>query len=122
MILRNSIRTPDGTELVSRHRHDHVEYTDANGKTYAVDGGTDYLRRQGHGDEVDTSIVVDNPTDPLVREHLMWGTYGVDGSEPLKWVLLKEMDTDHIRAVLLTQPLGEFHREAMEHELKLRNV
>jgi hypothetical protein len=38
-IVANRIRTPDGTILESKHRHDYVTYTDANGKQYMVDGG-----------------------------------------------------------------------------------
>ena len=56
-IIRNSIKTPDGTEIVSKSRHDFVEHTDKNGKTYAVDGGTAYLRRTGdYEDCTETSI------------------------------------------------------------------
>ena len=41
----NKIRTPDGTIIESKHQHDFVCHTDANGKRYCVDGGKSYLRR-----------------------------------------------------------------------------
>jgi len=129
MILRNSLRCPDGTELISRHRHDYVEHTDANGKVYMVDGGTDYLKRSANGDEIDTSIVVADTDyeENVVRENLMWATYGKDGDEPLRWVALKDMETGHIEAVLesMGQIMGyiePFRLKAMEHELHLRET
>lgn len=125
MILRNSITTPDGTTLISRHVHDFIQYVDrTTGKTYMVDGGLEYLRRSGNGDEVDTSIVVDDNdfAEQVVRENLMWGTYGPNGDQPLKYVALKDLETDHLEAILREQVnLRLFYRRAMEHELKLRN-
>lgn len=44
-ILRNSMLTPDGTHLISRHRHDYVTHEDKNGEHYMADGRNDYLRR-----------------------------------------------------------------------------
>lgn len=125
MILRNSLLTPDGTEIISRHRHDYVEYTDANGKTYMVDGGTDYLKRSANGDEIDTSIVVADTDykENIVRENLMWGTYGKDGNGPVQWVALKDVDTQNIEAMLRhNDRLDSFRRKAMEHELHLRET
>jgi hypothetical protein len=49
VIVLNSIRTPDGTLLVSRHEHDFVRYTDRNGLKYAIDGGNEILRRMCAG-------------------------------------------------------------------------
>ncbi len=43
-LIYNSIITPDGTVLVSRHRHDYNSHLDKNGLTYSIDGGTDYTR------------------------------------------------------------------------------
>ena len=58
-IVLNAIETPDGTVLVSRHRHDYREHTDANGSTYAVDGGSDYLKRSGPRNYAELSIYLE---------------------------------------------------------------
>ena len=44
LLVANRWRTPDGTLLWSRHRHDYVGHNDANGEYYFVDGGHDYIR------------------------------------------------------------------------------
>jgi len=44
-ILRNSIITPDGSVLTSKHIYDYVGYTDKNGQFYSVDGGNEYTKR-----------------------------------------------------------------------------
>lgn len=121
-IVYNAIRTPDGTVLESKSRYDFVEYTDANGKTYMVDGGLDYLRRSAHPDQIDLSVRMRDGHDN-VREAMTWGTRGINGDEPLRYVKLKDMDTDHIVAVLETQPniLPQF-RDVMETELQIRGL
>ena len=50
-ILSNRMRTPDGTILESKHRHDYVTHLDANGREYMLDGGLDYVRGSANGDE-----------------------------------------------------------------------
>jgi len=44
-ILVNKIITPDGTELISHHRHDYRSYVDESRLSFSVDGGSSYLRR-----------------------------------------------------------------------------
>ena len=84
MILYNAIRTPDGTLLVSYHRHDYVAHKDANGKYYAVDGGLEYLRRIGTIDYEELSLT-DKDDFSKVREVVTWGTRGKDGKQPLEY-------------------------------------
>ncbi len=33
-----------------------------------------------------------------------WGTFGPSGNEPLKWVKLIDCSTEHLEAILQTQP------------------
>jgi len=117
-LIRNAIQTPDGTVLVSRSRHDYKTHTDANGKTYMVDGGLEYVRRSAHGDEVDLCLYDDAP-HIIQASVLKWGTYGINGDQPLKYVTIAEMDTAHIEAVLKLN-VNPVHKACMVEELKRR--
>jgi hypothetical protein len=103
-IVSNRIRTPDGTILESMHRHDYRTYVDANGLEYMVDGGLDYLRRNVHENAPaeELSVYADAP-HVEIREVFKWGTRGKDGRQPLTYVPLKDLTTDHIQAILKTQ-------------------
>ena len=101
-ILSNRMKTPDGTILESRHRHDYVTHLDANGKEYMLDGGLDYVRSSANGDEQLLTICNDDPHEVL-RVLVKWGTYGKNGDEPLKYVTIADMDPYHLRACLDTQ-------------------
>jgi len=96
--------TPDGTLLQSRHRHDFVQYTDANGLVYMVDGGLDYIRRSinDSAPHVDKCVYDDVPHEEQ-REAATWGTYGKNGDEPRSYVTVANMSTEHIKAVIETQ-------------------
>jgi hypothetical protein len=50
-----------------------------------------------------------------------WGTRGKDGKQPLTYIPLKDMTTDHIEACLATQyQMVSCYRQAMENELLYR--
>ena len=121
-LLCNRIRTPDGTILESMHRHDYVCYTDANGKEYMVDGGLDYLRRNVHEDAPYEELsLYCNSDHEVIRECFKWGTRGLDGKQPLTWLVLKDMATDHIEAILETQTgLRDHIRQVFINELNFR--
>jgi hypothetical protein len=123
-IVSNRIRTPDGTVLESRHRHDYVTYVDANGKEYMVDGGLDYLRRNVHDDAPYEELsVYDDAPYALVREVFKWGTRGKDGKQPLTYVPLKDLTNEHIEAILDTQThISERIRKLFIGELTFRGV
>jgi hypothetical protein len=119
-IIRNALRTPDGTIIRSRHRHDYVTHTDANGKEYMVDGGVDYIRRSRNGDEEDMVVTTEDSFE-VVRQACDWGTYGINGDQPLRYVTVAEMDTAHIESILLNVKfINPAIKTTMEHELEYR--
>ena len=123
-LVYNAIRTPDGTVLESRHRHDYVTYQDKNGKEYMVDGGLEYIRRNVHDDAPyeELSVYTTDGHD-RVREVVKWGTYGINGDQPLTRILLKDMNTEHIQACLDTIPSMHLaYKESFKEELKLRRL
>ena len=119
-ILLNRIKTPDGTILTSYNRHNYVEYKDTITKeVLMVDGGTDYLRRNmGTYEELS---VYDDGTHLTRRSAVHWGTRGKDGRQPLVYKPIKELDSDHIEAILKTQhQISDFYKEILKDELKYR--
>lgn len=119
-LIRNALQTPDGTVIESVHRHDYVTYTDANGKQYMVDGGLSYLRRSVHEDQVDLSLYDDQPHE-VQRDVLTWGTYGINGDQPLQYKAIADMDTGHLEAVVRMAGLCRIRKSCMLKELELRN-
>ena len=120
-MIRNAMRTPDGTILRSRHRHDYVTHTDANGNEYMLDGGIDYVRCSANGDEEMLVVTLAEPHEE-VREACEWGTYGINGDQPLSYIKLCDMNTNHINAVLEHVPsINTAIKTAMQNELEYRN-
>jgi len=118
MIIQNAMRTPEGVLLVSAHRHDYTA-VEENGHLYAVDGGTDYLKRSYPTTKLNLlqkilkylSLYKDPlaPTDlsvdtdmlfPQVRERLLRGTRGKHGDEKFNWVILKDMDDAWVKSAI----------------------
>lgn len=60
--------TPDNTVLISRHRHDFVQYTDKNGVYYMIDGGVDYTRWSGDGQEKFITITTEDKFE-IIRDN-----------------------------------------------------
>ena len=123
-LVYNAIRTPDGTVLESKHRHDYVVYQDKNGNEYMVDGGLEYTRRNFYADAPyeELSVYTTDGHD-RVREAVKWGTYGINGDQPLTRILLKDMNTGHIQACLENVPrMPPAYKDAFSEELKLRSI
>lgn len=60
-------------------------------------------------------------TGKKIRDTLKWGTYGKNGDQPLKYVVLKNMSDEHIEAILRTQfHIGRFYTNELKKELKRR--
>ena len=120
-ILRNRMRTPDGTMLHSVHRHDYREHQDANGKVYMLDGGLDYVRCSAHGDEEMFTLMSDDSHE-VIREVVTWGTYGREGDQLITHVKIADMYDDHLQACLDTQKatMRPAMYKAMQDELECR--
>ena len=89
-----------GDVLVSMHRHDYV--TCGCDNQTMLDGGTDYQRYGGADlDLVDLSNTV-YLTDGFekCRTVPIWGSYGINGDEPRKWMSVSEMNDGHLEAVI----------------------
>ena len=102
-LIQNAIQTPDGTILISTHRHDFKSHIESNGECYMVDGGNEYLRRSVNPKPVgytDLTLYLDDPAE-VVQDKMLWGTYGKDGNEPLKYVFLKDCEKAHLEKILL---------------------
>lgn len=125
-ILYNAIRTPDGTIIESKDRHDYVSYTDKNGYLYVVDGGNEYLKRStstGAPPYEDISIYDDGDFEKR-RKYYKWGSrYDKDGTPLGKTIMrsIMELDTSHIEAILDTQKqISAAYRDTFEKELLWR--
>lgn len=119
-IIRNIIKTPDGTILESSHRHDYKNHTDKNGEVYINDGGREYLRRSINEEPFEELSVYS--TDPIekLREFFQWGTYGKNGDD-YKVKNLKELSNPHIEAIIRTQKhLSEDIIDVFQRELDYR--
>jgi len=122
-IILNMIRTPDGKILVSGSVHDYKTYTDANGFKYMVDGGRQYLRRNvvREAPYEELSLYEGDP-HVVIRESFTWGNRGVNGDQPLVFNPLKDLDIDHIKAIIKTQKnLPEYMMNVFKNELEYRN-
>ena len=121
-LVTNQIRTPDGTVLTSYHRHDYKTYDDANGNTYMIDGGLDYVRYAGPKDALPEMMqVYANDPHSKIREGCFWGTYNKKKSSPLQYKALKDLSTSHIKAILNTQTLPLWRIKIFNTELLHRS-
>jgi len=107
-IIQNAVKiTEDGvvTYLPSTHRHHYNQYKFKNDDTYAVDGGLDYFRRGSGGDSSSHQIENYNLDDTEssrneIFEKLLWGTRGKSGKDPVKYLPFRELDVEHLEAIL----------------------
>jgi hypothetical protein len=103
IIFRNSIRTPDGTVLISKSRHDYQEHKDLNKEVYAIDGGNEYYSGTVNIIPPESLRLDTESPHCELREYFTWGTYGKCGTLPMRKVLLKDLTNEHIEAIIITQ-------------------
>lgn len=123
-IIHNSIRTPDGTVLTSRSAHDYKLYVDKNGYEYMVDGGHSYLRHNlvPEAPYEELTLYTDDPHNQI-REVFTWGTYGKKGDQPITRKALKDLDYDHVKAIIETQKQLSTHiAQLFKNEIEFRDT
>ena len=102
-LLHNSIQCPDGTILVSKHRHDFQHHIQADGREYFVVGGL-YYQRVGHSDDewIDLSVYVGDEHSKI-REVFTWYRRMTADKELLpspEPILLKDITNEHLIALV----------------------
>lgn len=56
------------------------------------------------------------------RDFILWGTRGINGDGPVEYLLLKDLTTSHIEAIIKTQKrLSDKMIDIFKEELKFRN-
>ena len=99
-LIYSAIQTPDGTILQSRHRHDYIAHEDANGETYMLDGGVNYIRRSINTVPAKGLFLYTDDPHEKVREHVERGTRGKNGDEEMRYVKLKDIDDEWLEAII----------------------
>ena len=136
-IIQNAIQVKDGTILVSRSRHDYQTYGD-----YSIDGGLDYISIGFPTgitiNDITFLTLYEDDSFKTIKSKFVWGTFGKSGKEPLKWVFLKNCETEHLENILKMthnspNPLGYelvekiinsilYDREMIIRAKKIKNV
>ena len=118
-LIYSAWKTPDGTILHSRHRHDYCEHFDAVSKEwYILDGGSDYQRCSINTvPPEDLTLYADDPHEKI-REVFIWKSYGKNFSQPEGvYTLLKDLEDDHLVNIIATQTyLPEYMLEMFRNE------
>ena len=120
-LIKNSIRTPDGTVLTSRHRHDYQSHKDKNQELYFVDGGIEFIRRSVNTKPYEDLSLYSTDSFEKLREGIEWGTFGKNGNEPLQYKPISNMSTNHINAIYSQYRLADYLKELFEKEISFRN-
>ena len=121
-LIKNSIRTPDGTVLTSRHRHDYQSHKDTkSNEIYINDGGTSYIRRSINEVPYEDLSLYSTDSFEKLREGIEWGNYGKNGDEPLQYKSISNMSSNHINSILSQLKLAEYMEELFQKEISFRS-
>ena len=122
-LIYSAWKTPDGTILHSRHRHDYQEHFDEISKEwYILDGGNEYIRCSvNQVPAEDLTLYSDDPHEKI-REVFIWKSYGKNFSQPEGvYTLLKDLTDEHLVAILETQThLPGYILEMFKNEIQFR--
>lgn len=126
MLLYNAIKCPDGTLLVSRHRHDFKMHVQEDGREYFVDGGLAY-QRIGHSDNGYINLCVySDDSHEKIREYFEWIRHFDKDMNKLpepEIIKLKDIQDDHLIKLVEWTKDGyskEIHKVFVD-EVKYRN-
>lgn len=125
-ILQNAVWVPEhDTIYVSSDTHDYVSIEFKDGKEFCIDGGRSYFRRGGHfdlrdsGRVVDISLTTEHEFSTKIAQQLVWGSRGKDGRSPLKFNFIKNLEADHLQAILDNCPNASFiHKLTIKYWLE----
>ena len=133
-IIQNAVRITERkkvTHLISTHRHHYNVYTFENGSTYAVDGGTDYIKRGLSSKEYPSDCLIENYNlskdfeFSVIADKLLWGTRGTSGKEPLVYRPFKDLSLKHLNAILTfsqyVTPLSGLQLEVINFWIKQKS-
>jgi hypothetical protein len=111
-----------GNIITSRDVHDYKECGCDN--HVMVDGGGEYFRCSfGENNTSESLQLMDTDDLEVIKNKLIWGTYGKDGNDPLKYVKLIECETEHLQNILANvKHIGHIHRMIITNILVERGV
>jgi hypothetical protein len=122
--IYRSLTTPDGTVLVSHHRHDYVEHEDKNGETYMLDGGLDTYRTSVNKIKGVINEVYLDEGHAKIRNFVHRGGRGKNGDQPLTWVPVSEMNDNWVSATIVyneDRGMGDgWFNKVMKDEIEYR--
>ena len=126
-LIHNAIRTPDGTILVSYHRHDYKSYVDANNEIYVIDGGLEYVRTSVNSVPAESLAIYDDAPFEVIREYLHRGGRGEDGKQELKYVALKDINNEWLENLIKYEeelrpnnPYLKFYKQEKEWRILMK--
>lgn len=102
ILLLNKAMCDNCHEVIkSKHRHDFVSCSCGN---LSVDGGMDYCKRNfGEHGYTELSMYANEDDIETIRKYFTWGSYGIEGNEPRKDILLKDLTDEHLQDIISTQ-------------------
>lgn len=93
-LIRNRAQCLDCNEIIeSRFTHDFVSCGCGN----FVDGGLSYQR---YGGNVKDISVYSDSDFSIIRENLFRGSYGFNGKDPIKYILLKDINDIYLERLI----------------------
>ena len=123
MIIQNAIRVIKTGEIVaSQRRHDFRSVSLGDGKSIAVDGGGDYIKRSGAIEDKgvlweELSLDDEASTESEILNKMLWGTFGKSGKPPIKFKFIKDLEVDHLKKIAKIEALRDLTKKVVKYWL-----